>query len=129
MEFTAQEIALMKSLGLKPPTQKRKKSKKDKAGAPIVVELDEKSGSITNVCKCCGNITTTFCDFVKRADCEGYVIKTVEVPSHPVTEKMVYNVVQCIACRNEVLLENYEVKELVQFINNLRRYTKVIYEE
>jgi len=41
---------------------------------------------------------------------------------------MVYNVVQCIACRNEVLLESYEVKELVRLINNLRRYTKVICE-
>lgn len=125
MEFTAQEIALMKSLGLKPPTQKRKKSK-DTGPAPININLDEKSGEITNVCKCCGNITTVYVDFVKRADCEGYAINTVEIPAHPVTEHMVYNVVQCIACRSEVLLESYEVKELVRLINNLRRYTKII---
>jgi len=126
MEFTKEEIALMKQLGIKPPKQSRKKADKE---APVKISLDEKSGEITNICKCCGSVTKTFCDFVKRDDCDGYAIKTVEVPSHRVTEKMAYNVVQCIACRNEVLLESYEVKELVRLINNLRRYTKVIYEE
>jgi hypothetical protein len=126
MEFTKEEIALMKQLGIKPPKQSRKKADKE---ASVKISLDEKSGEITNICKCCGSTTITYVDFVKRFDCEGYAINTVEVPSHRVTERMVYNVVQCIACRNEVLLENYEVKELVRLINNLRRYTKVIYEE
>lgn len=124
MEFTAEEIALLAKVGLSETDLKNlikpsAKSQKPKVAA-ITIDLSTRSGKKHLICMCCGTTSVEYIDFVKRADSEGFVPKTVKTPSHAVTEEFTYNVKRCDNCSDEAL-ENRTNKELIKMIKNLRR--------
>jgi hypothetical protein len=119
--LSPEEQELLKKLGLtKEQILARIKQPKSKKNAPIDHNLSEQSGTIHNTCLCCGSKTEEYVDFVKRADCSGYAMKSVVVPTHQPTVNLTYRVIKCAKCSDEQLLLR-TTSQLVEMIHNLRK--------
>jgi hypothetical protein len=119
--LTQEEKDLLQKLGLTEEAIAKKVSQqKVKKNAPIDHNLSEQSGTIHNTCLCCGSKTEEYVDFVKRADCSGYAMKSVVVPTHQPTVNLTYRVIKCAKCSDEQLLLR-TTSQLVEMIHNLRK--------
>lgn len=116
--LSADELLLLKKLGIKLPKETRERSSVDKA--PQVIKLDDFSGRMILTCKCCGAKEVKFIDYVKRADCEGFTIVTVPAPSHIVKREHVQDVLWCRECA-DTMLQCYEKEDLVGMVIRLRK--------
>ena len=123
MNLTPEELALLKKLGIPDTVLKTKapRSPKDPSKAPKLIELSGESATIKISCLCCGTITESFADYVKRNDGSGYGIKFVSKPTAIPTREHQRTVMFCGNCSTEHLHEKSK-KELVDMIINLRKH-------
>jgi hypothetical protein len=97
---------------------KRERRVNDKP-KPVNVVRDHESIMVIYHCICCTRTTTSYKDLIARADCDGYCLRSVDVPSFPVTMTQRYDVYDCPECEDDIL-DNYGPVNLAEMIKNLR---------
>lgn len=123
MNLTPEELALLKRLGIPDKMLKTKaaRSPSDPSKAPKLIELEGESAVIKISCLCCGTITESYADYVKRNDGSGYGIKFVKKPAKEPTREHLRSVKWCPRCTNENLTKATK-NELLNMIVNLRKH-------
>ena len=123
MALTEYELNLLKDCGIKPEQLKalmpKPATKSDKAHPPVNHNLVGMSAKVNRTCQCCMSVTTTYYNYIKREDMEGFAMKTVAKPSHEVTRQHCYNVLICENCDNDKL-QKADKKDLINMIFSLR---------
>jgi hypothetical protein len=123
--LSQEELDLLKKLGITESSlrPKEERASKDTLKAPKMIVLDSFSGEVISHCLCCGNTDKHFVDYVKRADCEGYCLKRVEVPTCAVTREHLSDVLSCSKCADDQL-EKLSAQQLKGMIVKLRKYIR-----
>jgi len=129
LNLSAEEKELLARLnisldGIKPVAPKAPKSRVadlkiasiSETRATKISNLDFTSGKVVRYCDCCGLISTTFVDHVKRGDDSGYATCTVETPSYEIKRTYRYNVLQCANCTDDKLKvkSNYDLMVMIK---------------
>lgn len=121
--LSQEEKDLLAKLGLPEsilsPKVKRVRKEKDPLKEPKTTELEGYSGTMTLTCLCCGSHNSKYVDYVKRADCPGYYMKTVEIPQFPIIRNHTAFVYACDNCEDN-MLEYRSNAQLIKMVKNLR---------
>lgn len=119
-DLKAAELALLAKLGIKLPTSKPVNQFKEATCKHTkTIDLSPLSAEVTRNCACCGSVSVTYADYVKRQDREGFAIRTVAKPSNKVTRYHVYNVLSCAHCSDE-MMQKMSNDKLIEMVHRLR---------
>jgi hypothetical protein len=124
VSLNSAEKELLEKLGINIDTltaaKHKTKQSKDADKRPVTIDLSGISEQVNVVCKCCGNKSTMYLDYIKRVDMEGYTIKTVAKPTNDIKRERSSIVNKCEYCKDEMLSMRCQ-EALIQMIKNLRR--------
>jgi hypothetical protein len=114
------ELLLLKKLGITLGDIKKEIKKRERSKTAVSIELSNVSAKVVRNCLCCGHTDISYVDYVKRADCEGYALHTVNSPTHAVTREHISDTIYCSHCLDEKLM-GWDKESLVTMIRNLRK--------
>lgn len=122
VSLSAAEKLLIEKMGLTSALKKltNPPSERTKTPPPVSIKMEDFSGTVTTTCLCCGAKTVKYVDYVKRKDCEGYAVVTMEKPSHKIKRNHVVDTINCEHCQDNKLAD-YDYDELIKMVINLRK--------